>query len=80
MIRGGRGTGGGRCQGRRAVGRRPGGPSLSERGQLRLREEGGHADANQAQGARALTERAGPLRLMGVGVSGLVAERQLTLF
>ena len=30
--------------------------------------------------ARALAERAGPLRLMGVGVSGLVAERQLTLF
>lgn len=30
--------------------------------------------------ARALTERAGPLRLMGVGVSGLVTERQLTLF
>lgn len=30
--------------------------------------------------ARALTERGGPLRLMGVGVSGLVSERQLTLF
>ncbi|WP_217914037.1 DNA polymerase IV [Miltoncostaea marina] len=30
--------------------------------------------------ARALAERAGPLRLMGVGVSGLSAERQLTLF
>lgn len=30
--------------------------------------------------ARALTEREGPLRLMGVGVSGLVSERQLTLF
>ncbi len=29
---------------------------------------------------RALDERAGPLRLMGVGVSGLSAERQLTLF
>jgi DNA polymerase-4 len=30
--------------------------------------------------ARALGERAGALRLMGVGVSGLSAERQLTLF
>ncbi len=30
--------------------------------------------------ARALAEREGPLRLMGVGVSGLVSERQLTLF
>ncbi|WP_217922244.1 DNA polymerase IV [Miltoncostaea oceani] len=29
---------------------------------------------------RALAERAGPLRLMGVGVSGLSSERQLTLF
>ena len=29
---------------------------------------------------RALAEREGPLRLMGVGVSGLVSERQLTLF
>ena len=29
---------------------------------------------------RALGERAGALRLMGVGVSGLSAERQLTLF
>ncbi len=29
---------------------------------------------------RALTERDGPLRLMGVGVSGLTVERQLTLF
>ncbi len=30
--------------------------------------------------ARALGERAGALRLMGVGVSGLTTERQLTLF
>ena len=30
--------------------------------------------------ARALMERDGPLRLMGVGVSGLTVERQLTLF
>jgi DNA polymerase IV len=29
---------------------------------------------------RALRERPGPLRLMGVGVSGLSAERQLALF
>lgn len=43
-------------------------------------DEGVIATAARQLLRRALAERAGPLRLMGVGVSGLSAQRQLTLF
>lgn len=43
-------------------------------------DEGVIATAARDLLRRALAERSGPLRLMGVGVSGLSAERQLTLF